>query len=581
MNIIIRHIRRVLAVMILAATVGSAYGVTMPVRTINGRDYYYREVKPKETIYGLCRELGISKTDLIRFNPTAADGLRSGMTLYFPVDEMTSVSAEADPVIAGTKPAAAPQVKAATARVHHVAKGETLYGISKHYGISIDRILELNPQAADGLRTGTLLDLGSESDVTASVSDTAASDATPVSRNLGARVPVVPVETEEPVEVTTVQADPLYGEEEDEVFMAATENEDDTIRVAVVLPFMLDAKEPDKQAMLYTEFFKGMLLAADSLRSSAKPIVISAYDSANSLEVVRALTTSGELTGTDVFITPDNEDQLNVLVDYATANGGTVLNIFAVKDSRYLSTPDVLQANIPHSDMYSSAVKGLLDHLEGRMPVILNNPVGRHDKQEFVNELKVELGQRGIEFKEIDYETYMQRDDFMQLGNEDRWIFIPTSGSQAEFNHVAGALRSFRENLDDPSRVTIFGYPEWITFRGDALENMRALEATIYSRFYNDPTDMRSRELADKFRRFYGSDMLGAVPVQGILGFDTGYYLISALNEPGDLSENMSTYNGIQSGFHFVKPDNGLGRINDMLYFIQFRPSGLVTKTAL
>lgn len=577
MKIIFRHIRRVLAVVILASAIGSAYGVTMPVRTINGRDYYYREVQPKETIYGLCRELGISKADLIRFNPTAADGLRSGMTLYFPVDEMTSVSAAA-PVIAGTQAVATPQVKTAAARVHHVAKGETLYGISKHYGISIDRIIELNPQAADGLKTGTLLDLGSESDA-----DTA--EAAPIDKNMTPRVPVLVGNTQpEPMDAGE-NATPVdtVGEEDDEapVFTTAVDNEDDTIRVAVVLPFMLSAPEPDKQAQLYTEFFKGMLLAADSLKSSARPIVISAYDSANSLDSVRALTTGGELTGTDVIITPDNEDQLNVLIDYATANGGTVLNIFAVKDTRYLSTPDVLQANIPHSDMYSNAVKGLLDHLEDRMPVILNNPVGRHDKQEFVNELKIELGHRGIEFKEIDYETYMQRDDFLQLGNEDRWIFIPSSGSQAEFNHVAGALRSFRESLDDPTRVTIFGYPEWITFRGDALENMRALEATIYSRFYNDPTDIRSRELADKFKRFYGSDMMGAVPVQGILGFDTGYYLISALNEPGTLSDNMSTYNGIQSGFHFVKPDNGLGRINDMLYFIRFRPSGLVTKSVL
>lgn len=72
-------------------------GADLPTKTINGKEYFYREVKSKETIYGITKELGITKADIIKYNPSVADGLRAGMTLYFPVDEMPNLG-EATPV---------------------------------------------------------------------------------------------------------------------------------------------------------------------------------------------------------------------------------------------------------------------------------------------------------------------------------------------------------------------------------------------------------------------------------------------------------------------------------------------------
>ena len=38
--------------------------------------------------------------------------------------------------------------------VHKVAKGESLYGISKQYGMLVDDLLRLNPLAKDGIKVG-------------------------------------------------------------------------------------------------------------------------------------------------------------------------------------------------------------------------------------------------------------------------------------------------------------------------------------------------------------------------------------------------------------------------------------------
>ena len=73
--------------------------------------------------------------------------------------------------------------------------------------------------------------------------------------------------------------------------------------------------------------------------------------------------------------------------------------------------------------------------------------------------------------------------------------------------------------------------------------------------------------------------MANAIPVQGILGFDSGYYIIKALNDNVRHDRNFDyDYDGIQSSFQFVTPPRVAGKVNDSLYFINFRPSGIVDK---
>ena len=75
---------------------------------------------------------------------------------------------------------------------------------------------------------------------------------------------------------------------------------------------------------------------------------------------------------------------------------------------------------------------------------------------------------------------------------------------------------------------------------------------------------------------------MNAIPVQGILGFDTGFYLIKALNDNVRSGGNFDyDYDGIQSSFRFTNKSDIAGKVNDSLYFINFRPSGIVDKRIL
>lgn len=102
------------------------------------------KVKPKETLYGLSKQYGISMGVLIQMNPILSkEGLKIGQELKVP-----SLSKEA--------PKKAVYKKVVVNKIHDVKPKETLYGISRLYSVTVEVIKKANPDvAANGLKEGT------------------------------------------------------------------------------------------------------------------------------------------------------------------------------------------------------------------------------------------------------------------------------------------------------------------------------------------------------------------------------------------------------------------------------------------
>ncbi len=585
--------------MMLGATL-VAPALELPTRTVNGNVCYYYEVKPKETVYNLARRFGLTKAQIIQYNPSVADGLRAGQTLYFPKDEVDSLPRP-------TSHSATTSTQATTTTVrptsHLVKKGETIYGISRQYNIAEADLIAANPKLeTSGLKYGSVLtipqkEMPTETYEPSSSVDTHAYKTPTMEMPEAPQSTITPATYPEPDNVSETYATPdtalsairpVQPQVEDstilyplETRLPQAEEKNDTLRMTVMLPFMLSSQRPDKQAQLYTEFYRGILMAADSLRSHGKPMVISAYDTAASIDTVNSILSNGDVARSSVIIAPDDELQLGRIASFASENGCKVFNIFAVKSILYNTNPAMMQANIPHSDMYDTAVNGLLSEYQDYTPVILvPGEGGKTDKTEFQHRLRDKATTNGREIIEISYNGVLKPSDIEQLRKDARYIFIPSSGTQTEFSRIIGTLKNYKENLEDYNGARLFGYPEWITFRGEALDNMRFMNTTIYSRFYNDESSLRTKDFTADYSRWYGAPMMNAIPVQGILGFDAGMYLIRALNDSDGFPSGMR-YNGIQSDFLFGTEGDGHGHVNKALYLVNFRPSGITEKISL
>lgn len=534
-----RKINRYVTVLIAVISWLSANALDLPTKTINDKEYYYYKVESKESIYSVSRKLGVSKEDIIKYNPSVADGLRKHITLYFPVsafpNETESSTVKIQEAEAGPKTS-----------IYKVKGDETLYSIARNNGLTVRDIEKVNPNLST-LKKGQYINLPDREKVTEVIEHEpkAGNDST--------------IDIQE-----TTQTDYSPG--------------NGSIDIAILLPFMLDEEAPSKRALLYTDFYKGFLIAADSLRNIESPINIYTYDTADSTELVKEILKNSDLKKADIIIAPDNDEHLKIITDFASINGSMVMNIFSVKNGLYISHDNILHANIPQKEMYKKAISHFVKNLGGYTPVFIVNSETCGDKEEYVTMLKSCLDSESEHYEEVFFTSALQVEDLSSLNDSTRYIFIPQSGSHAELNKILPTLISVKEQSTDHNRIKISGYPEWTTFRGETLERMHELNATVYSRFYNNPESRQSQRISELFKKWYGSDMISTAPLQGTLGFDTGMFILSMYSNHGKLTD-VPAYTGVQNGFRFTNSDNAKGNINDTLYFINFRPDGTVEKT--
>lgn len=98
------------------------------------------KVKSGQTLYSLARRYGASVKAIRDENGGLPTGLKVGQTLKIPYTKEVIVP-KAVAVVTGAK-------------THKVAKGETLFSISRQYGLKVDELKRLNKMTSNGLSLG-------------------------------------------------------------------------------------------------------------------------------------------------------------------------------------------------------------------------------------------------------------------------------------------------------------------------------------------------------------------------------------------------------------------------------------------
>jgi len=116
-------------------------------------------VQKSESLYGIARRYGLRPADLIAWNNLPANpSLRLGQSLRVapPADATPATTVAPAPAA----PTAAPAASAEPVR-HTVAAKESMYGISRKYGVTIKQIMEWNGKADFNVKPGEVLIINS------------------------------------------------------------------------------------------------------------------------------------------------------------------------------------------------------------------------------------------------------------------------------------------------------------------------------------------------------------------------------------------------------------------------------------
>lgn len=112
---------------------------------LDGKDYYIHSVEQGQTLYAISKVYDIAVDELLFENPDARQGLNIGQQLRIPLVSREKLITD--------------DLRKGEFRYifHIVRKGQTLYGISRIYDVSVDDLKAANPEWAKGLDPGQYL----------------------------------------------------------------------------------------------------------------------------------------------------------------------------------------------------------------------------------------------------------------------------------------------------------------------------------------------------------------------------------------------------------------------------------------
>ena len=507
--------------------------------TTNSDKPVFHTIQAGETLYRLSVKYNVTTQAICEANPgLSTENFRSGQVIIIPVQSDSKPQKETPK----TEEQENTNVKMNDWKdMHKVERKETIFSISREYGITEEELIAANPELKKGkLKKGTFLFI-------------------PYGKN--------DKKQESESQPTTKE---LTNEE---VFSQNEELKKDikTIKAAVMLPFMAGTSTNMDEQVRMVEYYEGFLMAVDSLKKQGVSIDLYTYDTKGREATLNSILSKKEMKNMDIIFGPAKAQDIDVLATFADKNNIRLVVPFAPKVDEVFKNPHIYQINTPQSYLYSEVYEHFTRKFSDSNVIFLNASNGDREKDEFIKGMKTELRNNGISYRDFTVtDNFYEITTVMDTLRNN--IFIPTSGKSTALVKILPQLTQIRRERPN-YMMNLFGYPEWQTYTNDYLASFYEIDTYFYSSFYTNNLFPAAVHFTNSYRRWYSKDMANIYPKYGMLGYDTGYFFLKGLSKYGNkMEENLNSIQvtPIQTGFKFERVNNWGGFINRKVFFVHF-----------
>lgn len=493
-------------------------------------NYSFHTIEARETLYSVSKSYNVPAQEIVDANPgLSAATFRIGQTIRIPTVKIENLPQKEEQVV--TK-----QIS------YTIEKRETMFRLTRKFNVSSDELLKLNPELKNGVKAGMTI-----------------------------KIPVSSVET-----VTTRPASIAEPRERDvNALLNASKKSEKVsdIKVAVLLPFMAGEATMSHETPRFVEYYEGLLLAIDSLKSKGVSISLTTRDTGKGTQKLEQILKEDALQHANIIIGAVDNDQIKMIAAFAKEHDIKYVVPFSSSNDEVLSNSNVFQLNTPHSYLYENAVKAAYNQLFYDYNIIFVDTKDKDDKAEFIKKFKLELTNHKVGYRDLIYngDTF-SRDVEAMMSTKTRNVVIPICGTEEALNKIRIPLRSIADSKPEYI-INLFGYREWQTYSRDALNDMFALDTYIFTNFFADNLSPEVAKFNSKYKVWFSKNQLSTFPKYGLWGFDTGMYFFEAINKFGTHFENSLSkmdYKGLQTGFDFVRPNNWGGYINTGIFIVHY-----------
>ena len=514
----------------------------IPRSAANAQKETYHTIASGETLYRLTVKYNVSAKAICDANPgLSAENFRIGQVILIPstteAETMAPTETLSNNTVVANNNIPGP-IESRCRDMHKVKRKETVFSISREYGISEAELIAANPElkGENKIKKGTFL-----------------------------CIPYPKAQTEQSAQLqATPTNSELFRENRKETERFST------IKAAVILPFLDGVSKSESSRMV--EYYEGLLMAVDSLKRTGTSIDLYTYNSGPESASLNSILGKSEMKDMDIIFGPLYQQHIEPLAEFAKKQDTRLVIPFTSKDNTVFQNPAVYQINTPQSYLYSEVYEHFTRKFTTANVIFLDAEDGDKDKVDFIKGLKEELKTKRIPFTELKGENITPESLKGAMNHSMDNVFIPTSGTNvALIKLLPQLIVTSRDNPD--YRMQLFGYPEWQTYTNDHLASFYELDTYFYSSFYTNNLFPEAVQFSSAYRKWYSKDMLNSFPKYGMLGFDTGYFFLKGLSQYGNKLEDKLdkvAVTPIQTGFKFERVNNWGGFINRKVFFVHF-----------
>lgn len=490
-------------------------------------EFFLHTIERGENVYSISVMYHVSTDDIYRLNPGSKDGIKAGDTLKIPQESGSYY-------------------------YHTIQPKETLYSLSKKYGMKGEDIVAANP----GLSVQTFT----------------------IGKTI--RIPTNTVTT--PMEPGNENAQ----KRETEALLIPKNKGNDIriIKVALLLPFGLKEGTNSNNAYSnrFVEYYEGFLMSLEQMKKNNISVDLQVYDIGDDAVTLPGILKKNSMQDINLLIGGLNDKQIKLISAFSKEKEIPYVIPFTSKSDEPLNNPFIFQINTPHSYLYSKASAAFCKQYKNSHVIFfLSNP--SNEKMEFIKMLQNDLAQNKETFKTISYSEKFYQDIHTLMNPDKLNIIVPSDDSPETFKKLSAPLKVLSESHPELN-ITVFGYPGWQVYNsGEYVEDYFKLRASFYSVFFANPTSPEVKSFYYNFNKWYSRDLINTFPKFGILGYDTGMFFIKGLHEYGtafNTNIHKIKYKGIQTDFKFERVNNWGGFINTNIYIVSFNPDFSISKNA-
>ena len=575
---------------------------------INGVKYYVHTVEKGHTLYAISKVYSVDIVDIINANPGIDTGLSIGQELLIPKDDIHKKEAKKNPphLIDGKL-------------IHTVAAKETLYGIASKYKISVEELVKQNPQVAKGLRVGmelvinqTTIEEVNQEDIKPALPEDYIEHVVVEKETLYSISKTYNIGIDSIVSINPILIDGLkigmvlyipktveeyVKQQQDEglVYRAEYKN---TYNIALFLPFDLietdtiilarklrmKPMEFSQNTLVSVEFYRGFLMAIDSLKKQGLNANIFVYDLGNDASMAKKYTSDSSLDKMDLLIGPFHFSTFIFLADFAHQKNIKIICPIDHPNRIMLKKPEVIES----TPSQTTQIRFLAEYFEADQENYRTIAVfGDEARSKIISD----------EFKKYTYENNIKAKHLLlnpsfkpkEPRNEDEIVINP------QFEYLINALDSNRVNrifiasandafiiplfnlmnIIDTSIYKIQVYGLNALYSSDQINNYyrHKFKLTLALTNFIDYANPKTISFINEYRNLYNTDPSSSG--FAMRGFDNGYYFLNQLLGYGlhfeMVFDQMRNDSGLQMKFNFKNVEMESGYENQDMYLVRYQ----------